>query len=465
MESNINNRSLPFHNIDKNRLDKQVKIIKQASELAQSRIDYHTAHDDHIVRAIEIVESFLRKRHRLCYGGQAINAHLPDKYKFYDPEYSIPDYDFFTPNQDADITMIVNDLKKAGFNEISAREGMHEGTIKIYVEYTPVADITAIDPYLYRILSKREYRVDGISYMDANTLRMLMYLELSRPRGEVERWPKVYERLLLFNEFASKKSCHIKKDILYGSLTNKQVEFTLQYIIQNKRIFAGADLFEFYKQSLRKSSKYLNWIVSSKKPILFYSDEPDKDAEQLRSEFQIIDKIENKSGSVLKIKTISSKGGELLPHMKIIYHGKNALVFIIHQTACHSYFNVPLLIEHRKENMRIASLDTLITLYFSLGLVRSSFFDMESMECLASQLVQISIKARNKGDHYIFPFISLTCSGHQTTLPSLIRSKVQRITSKREKTKQTEKNKNYETKKNRNRNTIRNTIRNFNKIL
>ena len=29
-----------------------------------------------------------------------------------------------------------------------------------------------------------------ISYLDANTLRMLMYLELSRPRGEVSRWPK-----------------------------------------------------------------------------------------------------------------------------------------------------------------------------------------------------------------------------------------------------------------------------------
>lgn len=69
---------------------------------------------------------------------------------------------------------------------------MHEGTIKVYVDYIPVADMTAIDPKLYRILSKREYRVDGISYLDANTLRMLMYLELSRPRGEVGRWAKVF---------------------------------------------------------------------------------------------------------------------------------------------------------------------------------------------------------------------------------------------------------------------------------
>lgn len=131
---------------------------------------------------------------------------LPEKYKFYDPEYSIPDYDFFTPTPDSDISLIIRDLRKAGFVDISAREGMHEGTTKIYVEYVPVADITVIDPSLYRILSKREFRSDGISYLDVNTLRMLMYLEISRPRGEVRRWEKVFERLLLLNTFLPPKN-------------------------------------------------------------------------------------------------------------------------------------------------------------------------------------------------------------------------------------------------------------------
>ena len=186
---------------DRKTFQEQLERIAKASEVAQERVDYTSAHNDHIVRAIEVVEDFLRKKHRLCYGGQAINAHLPAKYKFYDPETSIPDYDFFTPQQEQDIAVLVKDLRKAGFTEISAREGMHEGTIKIYVDYIPVADMTAIDPRLYRILSKREFRYDGISYLDGNTLRMLMYLELSRPRGEVSRWEKVYERLALFNEF------------------------------------------------------------------------------------------------------------------------------------------------------------------------------------------------------------------------------------------------------------------------
>lgn len=442
MENQFSNHSRSLQYLDKNDLEKQVKLIKQASEVAQSKIDFASAHDDHIIRAIEIIESFLRKKHRICYGGQAINAHLPNKYKFYDPEYSIPDYDFFSPDQDNDIRMIINDLRKAGFEEISAREGMHEGTVKIYVDYTPIADITQIHPTLYRILSKREYRVDGISYMDANTLRMLMYLELSRPRGEVERWTKVYERLLLFNEFASKKSCQTSRNTHKTPLNEEEVEIIIEFIVANKRIFAGADLVEFYRQTLKTNKKHLDWIVKSHKPIIFYSSDPEKDAKEIITELnfrnRIIESETNKKRLSYKIRIHSSKGAEILPALHVISRGRDQLIFIIHQTACHSYFNVPIYSLKNKHNpvLRIASMDTLITLYFSLGLIQSKWLNMGSMECLASQLVQLNMKARKQADHYVFPFISLLCSGHQTSLASLIRSKVQRITSKRNHLKQ-----------------------------
>ena len=77
-------------------------------------------------------------------------------------------------------------------------------------------------------------------------------------------------------------------------------------------------------------------------------------------------------------------------------------------------------------------MDTLITLYFGLGLFDSRFYDMGSMECLANHLVRISIKARENPDEFAFPFISIKCSGHQTSLPSLIREKVKRITQKKQ---------------------------------
>ena len=417
MESEIEHISSPVFN--KFKYQTQIDRIKAASERAQNKMNYISAHNEHIILAIEIVEKFLRKKNRICYGGQAINAYIPSKYKFYNPETSVPDYDFFTATQMEDITTIVNDLKKAGFTEISAREGMHKGTVKIYVEYIPVADLTEIDPKLYKILLKRASRFDGITYLDANSLRMLMYLELSRPRGEVERWSKVYERLLIFNEFVPIKKC--TTSYINSQLTQEQSEYLMSYIIENKRVFAGAELIQFYGRTINEKRKYSKWLITTRKPIIFFSPDSEKDA------LKIVEDLHDKSK--LEIKAYTTNGIDLIPSMKIISNGKHNLVYIIDQAGCHSFFNVKL----KYNIMKIASMDTLITLYFSLGLINHRFFDIGSMECLANKLIEINIKTRLHPNDYGFPFISLKCTGHQKTLPSLIRSKVKRLTEKKDK--------------------------------
>jgi hypothetical protein len=134
--------------------------------------------------------------------------------------------------------------------------------------------------------------------------------------------------------------------------------------------------------------------------------------------------------------------------MKVITQGKKSLIFIIDETACHSYFNIPI---DDSKIMRIASMDTLITLYFGLGLIDSKFYDMGSMECLANNLVKISIKARQDPEHFVFPFISIKCSGHQPSISSLIRAKVKRITQKKTEVKNVLNSKNRQTIRRHNR--------------
>jgi hypothetical protein len=412
--------------LDKHKIKAQVDIIKMASERAQKKIDYTTAHNPEIIHAIDIIERFLKRKHRICYGGQAINAHLPTKYKFYNPEYSIPDYDFFTPSQMEDIRIIIRDLKRAGFTDISAREGMHDGTIKIYVNFIPIADITVLDKSIYNILSKRESRIDGISYLNPNALRMLMYLELSRPAGEVTRWSKVYERLMIFNEFVPIKKCnHLDNRASINHLTKEQLDTTIHYIIDQKCIFAGAELVSFYNSAVYKKKKQTEWLISTKKAVLFYSPDSEKDSLQLMEQLQQLDQTSDE----FFIKSYSSKG--IVPSMKVICKGKTDLIFIIDQSACHSFFNVKV----GMNVMKIATIDSLISLYFSLGLINNHFMDMGSMECLANQLVALSVQARTRHDTFIFPFISIKCVGHQQTLPSLIRDKIKRVHVTRKKLK------------------------------
>ena len=70
----------------------------------------------------------------------------------------------------------------------------------MFVNFIPVADITYLAPPIFKKISKHAIRVAGIKYSPPNFLRMLMYLELSRPNGNVDRWEKVLKRLTLLNK-------------------------------------------------------------------------------------------------------------------------------------------------------------------------------------------------------------------------------------------------------------------------
>ena len=88
-----------------------------AVDKATERTKYETAHNPALLRALKVVEDFLRAKKRVCYGGTAMNAILPPAKRFYNPELDMPDYDFFTPTIDDDIEDLVALLRKAGFTE------------------------------------------------------------------------------------------------------------------------------------------------------------------------------------------------------------------------------------------------------------------------------------------------------------------------------------------------------------
>ena len=51
-----------------------------------------------VKKIIRILEDFLKKKERICYGGTAINNILPKDKQFYDKDVELPDYDFFSPD-------------------------------------------------------------------------------------------------------------------------------------------------------------------------------------------------------------------------------------------------------------------------------------------------------------------------------------------------------------------------------
>lgn len=417
---------------------RQLQKIAEITQIAQASNDFEAAHNPQILRAIEIVETFLKETKRICYGGQALNAHLPDSVKFYDPTMTIPDYDFFTPDQDGDLVKLIRLLKKAGFQEIDVRLGIHEGTIKVYVNYTPIADLTEIDPTLYGLFYVRRYEYQGISYLDADSLRMLIYLELSRPRGEVERWPKIYERLLLLDEFVpiARERNRVRGRLPKNHLTKDEYKTIFKYIVQNRLLFAGADLKNLYEKLL-KTTQHLK--ITNRYPIAVYVKDLQHDTKLLENILLDFHRLTHPFSQLQKYSTIVSHtyegiNGDMIPPISVIFKNNYPVVLLIQETACHSYYNWPL---ETGETLRVASIDTLVTLFFALGLrgqgaklAKDMTGFLAGFERLAREIVRIAQKSRSKKTKFPFPFLSLDCEGYQQSYRSLIKEKVERMRRK-----------------------------------
>ena len=132
-----------------------------------------------------------------------MNNVLPKDAQFYDKNIELPDYDFFSPRAYEDAIALADLYAKHGYTQVEAKSGVHHGTYKVFVNWLPVADVTQLAPQLFRALGDdpRMKTVNGIRYAPPDYLRMAMYLELSRPKGDISRWEKVLRRLALLNRY------------------------------------------------------------------------------------------------------------------------------------------------------------------------------------------------------------------------------------------------------------------------
>ena len=191
--------------------DCELVILRSAIDRAEKIQKSKLVNSPEVKKIMSIVEEFIRKKKLLVYGGTAINNILPKKAQFYDPYTDIPDYDFYSHNALSDSKELADVYFNNGFSEVEAKAGQHHGTFKVFVNFIPVADITQMHQQLFSMLKTDSIAISGIHYVPANFLRMSMYLELSRPKGNVERWEKVHKRLALLNKYYPLKSTNCSK--------------------------------------------------------------------------------------------------------------------------------------------------------------------------------------------------------------------------------------------------------------
>ena len=392
----------------------ELAILRQAVDNIEDNTKKQQKNSGDIIEMIRIVENFLRDTKCICYGGIAINNILPQEAQFYNQEVEIPDYDFYSKTPVEHAKDLATRFHKAGYQEVEAKAGVHYGTYKVFVNFIPMADITMLHNDLYDNLHKESMEIQGIHYSSPNFLRMSMYLELSRPDGDVSRWEKVLKRLTLLNHHypLETENCYevdFQRQLNTQSLENAS---KLYYIVRDTLINQKVVFFGGYAGSL-----YSKYVPEKEKKIIKQT--PDFDAIIENPELCasiVIQKLKDKGFSNTKIEKHDAIG-EIIPSHYEIRVGDETLGYLYEPIACHNYNEITL----DNQNIRVATTDTILSFYLAFLFSNHAYEDQKYKDrllCMAKFLFDLGEKNRLSQVGLLKRF-SLHCYGKQPTIENI----------------------------------------------
>ena len=373
------------------------KLLKEA----QNRVDYAEANNPAVKTVLSHVKDFVKRERVMCYGGTAINNLLPPADRFYDPHYDVPDYDFYTTTPQEHAMKLADEFHRMGFKGVEVKPGVHLMTYKVFVDFMGVADITYLHPPIFQKLWDENVHLNGIHYVTPNFLRMSMYLELSRPAGDVERWKKVYTRLLLLNKHYP-VGCKPLKDRPEPAEMSSKERVAMEEIIEKGHVI----LIGMRAVELHSKSKSNVWQL----PVDLLA-EPEKSESVVKHVAHIFKD---------KVKVAARPAyAEVLPrHFDIIdiESGVN-LCRVFETSACHSYHEI----SRSGGGMRVGSIPTLLQFYFGFLYGDDHYlesYDVGRIVCIAQRLVDLAHSEKKRRFKILTP---IDCMGRQESLRDIKR--------------------------------------------
>ena len=400
----------------------ELAILRHAVDETENIQAKKIAMNPDIKKIIAILENFLKSKPLICYGGTAINNILPKQDQFYNKDLEIPDYDFYSKNALDDAIELANLYYDAGYLEVEAKAGVHHGTFKVFVNFTPIADITYLHNVIFDELMKDSITIAGIKYCSPNFLRMNMFLELSRPAGDVSRWEKVFKRLMLLNKhypINSKISCDTVEFQRRMEITDiksikdgtpvKGASEKIHTMVRDALANMGAVFFGGYACSL-----YSKYMPANQRRAVEKIPDFDVILEDIdRNALVIKEQLEAEFDEPVTL-TIHGEIGELIPRHCEIKVGKNSVAFLYEPIACHNYNKI----EIEGKTLNIATIDTMLTFYFGFLYTQKPYYHRDRILCMAMFLFNVQEKNKLNQEGVLKRF-SIECYGKQPALEDI----------------------------------------------
>ena len=393
--------------------ERELDILRGSVDKAEERQGKAAAQSPEIKKIIEILETFLKRKRLICYGGTAINNILPEYDQFYDKDVEIPDYDFYSSNALSDSKELADIYNSLGYNDVEARAAVHVGTYKVFVNFIPVADVTHMDSKLFKTVLKESIKINGIHYAPPNYLRMSVYKELSRPKGDISRWEKVYKRLVLLNKHYPMKNPKCDSMKFLRDFEGTSEDSTLIYdtvkdtMIDLGLVFIGGFASSLYGKYMPKEQQH---FIENVPDFDVLADDP-KTATTIIKERLMAEGFKN-----IKIYKKPGVGEIIAPHYEVVVN-EDTVCFVYEPIACHSYNTIKM----GHNVVKVASIDTMLNFFLAFLYADRPYYDNERILCMAQYLFQVQARNRLEQKGLLKRF-SINCYGNTSENIETIRA-------------------------------------------
>jgi hypothetical protein len=242
----------------------------------------------------KLILEYIKKKEKVIYGGYAQNILLMSKnpnetiYTEIDGVFfnwpDIADIEFYSPTPIEDVIELTEFLHSKNLKYVEGKEGIHNDTYKIFVNFINYCDITYISKNIYDNLPI--ITVNGIKCVSPHFMMVDAYRVITDPLTSYWRLDKSLNRFQKLIKYypidETKNSTDIKFDQINDKIYDEILLIIRKRIIQqSKLIVVGLHAFNYY---VKKDSE--NYLI---KKIPYYeaiSSKLDKDSKKIYNKLQ-----------------------------------------------------------------------------------------------------------------------------------------------------------------------------------
>ncbi len=153
------------------------QTVEIASEDYFEKVTFeHNVQKDIVKKALAEVEKFILRKKCILVGGMMVDMAMRRKGSSLYPEDKLPDYDFNSPQYHKDAYELAQHLHDMGMPNVRCVSARHPTTMRVYVDFNVVADVTYCPPEIFQdmpILNYKGFHLMHPHYQHIDQLKTL----------------------------------------------------------------------------------------------------------------------------------------------------------------------------------------------------------------------------------------------------------------------------------------------------